>query len=111
MHIETFTSLNCVIQHDRSCELQVSMSQSLYCGKKAQLRLLTQVWRQGSCLSCVNLLLPFYKVTDDAGVDNMLVIVGMNRGLAPWSLLVVLLGKRRTNNLGAICSTSALPSL
>lgn len=75
------------------------MSQGLYPGKKGHLRLLTLVWRQGSCLSCVNLLQPFYKVTNDVVADNMLVIEGMNRGLTPWSLLVVLLGKRRTNNL------------
>lgn len=68
-------------------------------------RLLTLVWRQGSLLSRVNLLLLLYKVTGDVVADNNLVMEGMNRGFGSWSLLVVLLGKKRTNNLGIICST------
>lgn len=68
-------------------------------------RLLTFVWRQGSLLSRVNLPLLLYKVTGDVVADNILVIEGMNRGFGSWSLLVVLLGKRTTNNLGIICST------
>ncbi len=75
-------------------------------GKRlAPFRLLTLVWRQGSLLSRVNLLLLLYKVTGDVVADNILVMEGMNRGFGSWSLLVVLLGKKRTNNLGIICST------
>lgn len=75
-------------------------------GKKlAPFRPLTLVQRQGNCLSRVNLILVLYKVTVDVVSDNILVMEGMNRGFGSRSLSVVLLGKKRTNNLGIICSS------
>lgn len=61
------------------------------------------VWRQGHFPSHVRL--PLYEVSGDAVADNIPVMERMNRGFGSWRLSVVLLGKKRTNNLWIIGST------
>lgn len=62
------------------------------------------VWTQGNFLRHVNPLLLLYKVTGDIVADNIPLMESMNRGFGFWCLLVVLLGKKGTNNLRIMCA-------